>query len=154
MQTPGVGTIAALAEFLGIDERLTAKAVIVVPEDEQGGVVLALVRGDHRLHELKLAKALGAPHPPGAAGRDPRRRSAPTRARSAPSASPTARCARSWSTRPSPRAAYVVGANRTDWHLRNVEHGRDFAARVADIRHVEDGRHRASTAAARCASSR
>ncbi len=34
---------------------------------------------------------------------------------------------------------YVVGANRTDYHLRNVEHGRDFTARVADIRHAEEG---------------
>jgi len=62
--TPGVTTIQALVEHLGIDERLTMKSVMVVPEDERGGVVLALVRGDHRLHELKLAKALGAKHRP------------------------------------------------------------------------------------------
>ena len=34
---------------------------------------------------------------------------------------------------------YVVGANKTDYHLRNAEHGRDYSARVVDIRHVEAG---------------
>src|SRR2546426_9088657 len=27
---------------------------------------------------------------------------------------------------------FVAGANRTGWHLRGVEHGRDFRARFAD----------------------
>ena len=36
---------------------------------------------------------------------------------------------------------YVVGANNTDYHLRNAEHGRDFTARVADIRARRGGRH-------------
>src|SRR5439155_3487821 len=56
--TPGVATIAALAEFLGIDPRTTSKAMPVVRlSDDQ--LVLGLVRGDHRLHELKMKKALG-----------------------------------------------------------------------------------------------
>jgi prolyl-tRNA synthetase len=33
----------------------------------------------------------------------------------------------------------VAGANRTGWHLRNVRLGRDFQARTADIRFVEEG---------------
>ena len=35
--------------------------------------------------------------------------------------------------------AYLVGANRTGWHLHGAEFGRDFTGRVVDIRHVEEG---------------
>jgi prolyl-tRNA synthetase len=138
VHTPGIGTIAALAEFLGIDEGLTAKSVIVVPEDERGGVVLAIVRGDHRLHDLKLGKALGAAHRPAqpeeiraAFGADPGSIGAvgvPEGAVREIVIDPTVA-----------EGGYVVGANRTDYHLRNAEHGRDFVARVVDIRHVEAG---------------
>ena len=34
---------------------------------------------------------------------------------------------------------FVAGANRTGWHLRGVEHGRDFEARFADIREPREG---------------
>jgi prolyl-tRNA synthetase len=33
----------------------------------------------------------------------------------------------------------VAGANRTGWHLRGVEHGRDFEAGLADIRQSQEG---------------
>src|ERR1700741_669119 len=55
-ETPGVTTIDALAGFLGVDARTTSKAMPVVADD--GRVWLALVRGDRRLHELKLSKVL------------------------------------------------------------------------------------------------
>ena len=56
VETPGVTTIDGLAGFLGIDARTTSKAMPVVADD--GKVWLALVRGDRRLHELKLSKVL------------------------------------------------------------------------------------------------
>ena len=34
---------------------------------------------------------------------------------------------------------FVAGANRTGFHLRGVEHGRDFEARIADIRVPQEG---------------
>ena len=34
---------------------------------------------------------------------------------------------------------FVAGANRTGYHLRGVEHGRDFDARLADIRLAREG---------------
>jgi prolyl-tRNA synthetase len=34
---------------------------------------------------------------------------------------------------------FVTGANRTGWHLRGVEHGRDYRARFADIRQPQEG---------------
>lgn len=56
--TPGIRTIAALADFEGgaAAER-QIKTMVMVADDE---VVLALVRGDHGLNEQKLADGLGA----------------------------------------------------------------------------------------------
>ena len=34
---------------------------------------------------------------------------------------------------------FVAGANRTGFHLRGVEHGRDFTARFADLREAKEG---------------
>src|SRR5512144_863138 len=57
VETPGQRTIEAVSEFLGVDPRATAKAMPVVVDGE---VVLALVRGDDRLNEMKLLAELGA----------------------------------------------------------------------------------------------
>src|SRR5581483_5927567 len=51
VETPGIGTIEELAEFLGIAESATSKALPVVTGDR---LVLALVRGDDRLSPEKL----------------------------------------------------------------------------------------------------
>ena len=56
VETPGQRTIESVAAFLGVDERATSKAMPVVPD---GRVVLALVRGDDRLNEMKLLGELG-----------------------------------------------------------------------------------------------
>src|SRR5213592_3170708 len=56
VETPGQRTIEAVSEFLGVDPRATAKAMPVVAD---GRVVLALVRGDDRLNEMKLLAELG-----------------------------------------------------------------------------------------------
>src|SRR5439155_1586878 len=56
VETPGQRTIDDLSQFLGVDPRATTKAMPVVAD---GRVVLALVRGDDRLNEMKLLQALG-----------------------------------------------------------------------------------------------
>src|SRR5919205_974498 len=56
IETPGVRTIEGLAEFLGIDAAATSKAMPVTKPD--GTVVLALVRGDDRLSDMKLFDAI------------------------------------------------------------------------------------------------
>ena len=57
VETPGVTTIEELAEFLGIDEAATSKAMPVFAGER---LVLALVRGDDRLSEEKLTTTLGS----------------------------------------------------------------------------------------------
>ncbi|MGH7317184.1 MAG: proline--tRNA ligase, partial [Candidatus Rokuibacteriota bacterium] len=55
--TPGARTIAEVAAQLKIDAAATIKTLVFMGPD---GPVLALVRGDHALHERKLARALRA----------------------------------------------------------------------------------------------
>src|SRR5437773_1845750 len=61
--TPNARTIAEVAAFLKIDPRLTIKSLLFVAP--KAGRVLVLVRGDHNLHERKLARALGEEARPG-----------------------------------------------------------------------------------------
>src|SRR5207253_7723241 len=61
VETPGVGTIEALAEFLGVDPAATSKAMPVIVGERP---VLALIRGDDRLAEEKLVTALGEAYRP------------------------------------------------------------------------------------------
>ena len=57
ISTPGVHTIAELAEFLNIPETSTVKALSGKSDD--GRLVVLFVPGDHELNELKAAGAAG-----------------------------------------------------------------------------------------------
>ena len=56
LHTPIEGSIAALAEFLGIPQAATVKALAV--KEPSGGVAVLFVPGDHELGELKANKVL------------------------------------------------------------------------------------------------
>jgi prolyl-tRNA synthetase len=130
--TPGVRTIADVSAFLGVDPRLTVKSLLFVAA--AGGPVLALVRGDHALHERKLARALGEDARParpeevvkhlgvavGSVG--------PVGARVPVLADETLR-----------EGVYVVGANREGVHTRGVALGRDVPCRFVDLHTVAAG---------------
>jgi prolyl-tRNA synthetase len=132
VETPGVTTIEGLADLLGVDAAATSKAMPVVKQD--GTLVLALVRGDDRLEEAKTAAELGSAVRPAteeeireAFGADPGS-IGPVGFKGEILADETLR-----------EGQFVAGANRTGFHLRGVEHGRDFEARFADIREPRDG---------------
>jgi len=57
VHTPDRKTIAEVAGFLGLPESATTKTLIL--SDGEGQFVMALVRGDHELNELKLKNRLG-----------------------------------------------------------------------------------------------
>ena len=131
VETPRIETCEALAEYVGIDLAATSKAMPVVVD---GAVVLALVRGDDRLDEGKLASVLGAEPRPAqveeirdAFGADPG------------SLGPVGFSGRIVLDESLRDGQYVAGANRTGFHLRGVEYGRDFEADVADIRVAHEG---------------
>lgn len=54
--TPGVTSIASLAEFLGIEESATVKAM--VGKNAQGEVVALFIPGDHELNEIKAQRVV------------------------------------------------------------------------------------------------
>jgi prolyl-tRNA synthetase len=129
--TPGLTTVAEVSGTLGVPEGAALKAIPVIAEDR--GLVLTLVRGDHRLNEIKLRNALGGDFraarpeeieaelgPPGFIG--------PVDA-SVPVIKDTAIRGE----------GYFGGANRPNTHVIGVSPGRDFDYEEADIRAVEAG---------------
>jgi prolyl-tRNA synthetase len=130
--TPGVTTIDSLAELLGIDTSATSKAMPHVKED--GTVVLALIRGDDRLEPANLLAALGEDARPStedeiraAFGADPG------------SLGPVGFDGEIVADETLHEGQFVTGANRTGWHLRGVEAGRDYEARFVDLREPIEG---------------
>jgi prolyl-tRNA synthetase len=131
--TPGLTTVAEVAGALGVAPGALLKAYPVVSEDH--GLVLAVVRGDHRVNDVKLTNALrsrwrpaqeseiaetiGPPGFIGPVGLDGAVRVLLDEAVG--------------------DGGYVTGANRPDTHLLGVEPGRDFNFERADFRSVEAG---------------
>jgi prolyl-tRNA synthetase len=131
VETPGATTIEALAEFLGIDEAATSKAMPVVKD---GQVVLALIRGDDRLSEPKLYDALrGASRP----ATDEEIRAA--FGANGGSLGPIGFSGEIVADEALREGQFVAGANRDGWHLRGVEAGRDYEPRFADLREPREG---------------
>ncbi|HET7044251.1 MAG TPA: proline--tRNA ligase [Gaiellaceae bacterium] len=132
IETPGVTTIDALAELLGIDEAATSKAMPVTRDD--GTVVLALVRGDDRLEPNKLAAALGVPS---RSATDDEIRAA--FGASGGSLGPVGFDGQIVADETLREGQFVAGANRDGFHLRGVEAGRDYDPRFADLRESKEG---------------
>ena len=134
--TPGCDTIATLAEFLDIPAAKTLKMVFYSVE---GKVTCVVVRGDRSVDEAKLGRVLGTDWyyvsledelaAIGAVGGyaspiglDPKRVRVV--------ADPSVRSGRN----------YVSGANRPDYHIRNVNVPRDFEpGEWADLALVQAG---------------
>jgi prolyl-tRNA synthetase len=131
VETPGQRTIEAVSKFLGVDPRATAKAMPVVVD---GSIVLALVRGDDRLNEMKLLEALGQTF----------RLAEPDEIRATfgadgGSIGPVGVGVEVIADEALREGQYVVGANRDDVHLRGAQAGRDYEPRFADLREVREG---------------
>ena len=129
--TPGVTTIEALAEFLGIDAAATSKAMPVVKTD--GTLVLGLVRGDDRLSEAKLVGVLASDYRP-ATDEEIRARFGA----GGGSLGPVGIDIEVIADEALREGQFVTGANRDGWHLLGVEAGRDYTPRFADIREARE----------------
>ena len=137
VHTPDKKTIAEVAEFLGLPQSGTVKALVL--SNGEGQFVMALVRGDHELNELKLKNRLGwdeiqmatddeilrfTGSPPGFLGPLGLKEDLLVVADYAVEA----------------MADFVVGANETDQHYTGANAGRDFSiSQITDIRLIGAG---------------
>jgi len=132
VETPGVTTCEALAEFLDIDLAATSKAMPVTKPD--GTVVLALVRGDDRLSEMKLYDAIPGETRPST---DEEIRAA--FGASGGSLGPVGFSGEVIADVALRDGQFVAGANKDGFHLLGVEAGRDYEPRFADLREPKEG---------------
>ena len=131
VHTPGLTTVQEVAQALHAPPGALLKAYPVIIEDR--GLMLVVVRGDHRVNDIKLAQRA--------------RRHVPARARGgvrrADRAGRLHRPGRH--RRPDParrrrRARRLHHRRQPDnAHLRGVEPGRDFPFKRGDVRSVEPG---------------
>ena len=140
--TPNAKTIEELANFLGVPESRTVKAVFMVAKADGGEetvdrLVLAVVRGDMEVNETKLANAVKA------------RELRPARDEEilavgavpgygSPIGVKGALVVADEAIPASPNL--VAGANREGFHQRNANYGRDFQAElVCDLAAAREG---------------
>ncbi len=124
--TPEVRTIAEVAAHLKVDAACTIKSLLFMVGEAP---VLVLVRGDHSLHERKLARALRA-EPRPARPEEVRQHLGASVGSVGPVGVTGARVLADESLK---AGRYVVGANRDGFHLTGVMPGKDFACEWADL---------------------
>ncbi|HEX3509634.1 MAG TPA: proline--tRNA ligase [Solirubrobacteraceae bacterium] len=136
--TPGLVTVEDVAAELGVATGALLKAFpVITAEEGSERMILALVRGDHRVNEVKLANALGHPVRP-ARAEEIEATLGPV-GFIGPVAAPEAVSIVLDRAAENPDGGYVTGANSADTHLRGVVPGRDFPYTAADIRLVAPG---------------
>jgi len=131
VHTPGATSIEEVARMLAVPAAALLKAFPVVADGR--GLVLVLVRGDHRVNEIKLANALGTTFRP-ANDEEVRERIGPPGFIGPVNANVHVLLDDAIGD-----GGYITGANEPDHHLRGVQPGRDFAFERGDVRTVEEG---------------
>jgi prolyl-tRNA synthetase len=141
VHTPDVGSIEAVCGFLGTQPAEMIKTLVYKANDD---VVTCLIRGDHELNIEKLTQAAGGAHiePAGEAA------ILEVTGAGVGFAGPIGLAEKVAKMYIDPWVAGmccgVSGANKTDYHVRNVVPGRDFALEtdnvaVIDIRNAAEG---------------
>jgi prolyl-tRNA synthetase len=133
--TPGKKTIAEVSEFDGAPATSHIKSLVMVAD---GKPVLALLRGDHTLSETKFTSAVGAQefrpaHP------EEMRQWLGADAGSLGPVGVNKNFRVIADTALKGRRNMIAGANKDDYHLRNVTPGEDFNAEFFDLRQVVEG---------------
>jgi prolyl-tRNA synthetase len=131
LETPRLTRVEEVSSSLGLPAGALIKAIPVVKEG--GDMVVVLVRGDHRLNDVKLRNALGASFRQASAEEieaelGPVGFIGPVGS-NLPVLMDTAIQGES----------FVTGANEAGIHLRGVNPGRDFEFEEVDVRTVEAG---------------
>jgi prolyl-tRNA synthetase len=131
IDTPGLTTVAEVAQAQHVDAGTLLKAYPVIVEGR--GLTMVVVRGDHRVNDIKLTNALGTTFRPA------REDEFAERIGPAGYIGPVAIDVPILLDDAVEPGAYITGANRENAHLRGVEPGRDFPFKRGDVRTVEPG---------------
>ena len=133
VSTPGQKTIEEVARFLQLKPSQQIKTLIYVAA---GKPVIALIRGDHQLNEMKLQSVLGAEVRPAHPEEIEEVMGAGTGSLG-PVGVTKQRIISDHALRD--QKNLTCGANRDDYHLIGVVPGRDYEAEYADLRLVQSG---------------
>jgi prolyl-tRNA synthetase len=126
--TPGRGSIEDVSAFLGVERATMLKSLLYAAGGE---IVMAVVRGDHDVNEIRLARALGASEVFLAGEADVEKATGAK----VGFAGPIGYRGRIVVDRAASLVASgVAGANETDAHVKNVRFGRDYSGDVCDFR--------------------
>lgn len=143
VNTPGTKTIEEVAGFLNLDKTQTIKALLFVTYDndeKENGYVAAFVRGDRDLNMIKLVNALNIPeHAIEFADEE--------------KMGPATGCVGGFTGPIGLKNCKIVvdselvglknlcaGANKTDYHVKNVNYDRDYKADIiSDIKVLKAG---------------
>ena len=138
IHTPGRGGIGEVAAFLNTSPKQMLKSLLYVATNAEGAssVIMAVVRGDHEVNEIRLARALGVPEVFLASDVDVKRATGAA----VGFAGPVGFKGRVLVDRGAAVIpAGVTGANETDYHLTGVLRGRDYEGEVVDLRLAATG---------------
>jgi prolyl-tRNA synthetase len=131
VSTPGLTTVEQVSKALGVPPGALLKAMPVIVGER--GMLLVLVRGDHRLNDIKLRNALGADFRPA------REEEIASKLGPAGFVGPVGAELPVIKDAAIEGESFVAGANKADAHLRGVQPGRDFNFEELDVRRVEEG---------------
>ncbi|MHB9033151.1 MAG: proline--tRNA ligase [Anaerolineae bacterium] len=133
--TPGTTSIQAVAEYLGVTQRQTLKAVFM--SDPQGKVIFAVIRGDLEVNPTKLSNALGGVELHTSTAEE-LQQAGIVAGYASPIGVTGVRVVADDSVICGTN--FVAGANEAGYHLRNVNYPRDFSAElVTDIALARSG---------------
>jgi len=131
--TPKVGTIEDVSKLLGLPKDKFLKSLVYLANKE---LVLAVVRGDHDLNEIRLARHLGVDEVFMAAEADVHKATGAA----VGFVGPVGFKGKIVVDRAAAQVTNAAtGANETDHHLTGVNRGRDWQGDVADIRLATTG---------------
>ena len=137
IHTPDTKTIAALVELLNVPVEQTLKSIVVEGEEE-GEIVLLLLRGDHEFNDIKAEKLAGVKSPLTMAA--PEAIVAQFGANGG-SLGPVGFAGKVYADFAAEKGAdWVIGANEDDYHYTGFNFGRDAAEpEFVDLRNVVEG---------------
>src|SRR6185312_5843905 len=134
IHTPNQKTIAEVAQFLSVQPGSLIKTLVMVAG---GTPVIVVLRGDHTLSETKFASATGAGDVRPARPEEIREWLGADAGSLGPVGVKAMRILADEALKG--RRNLISGANRNDYHLKNVSPGVDFQPGYFDLRQVSEG---------------